>query len=166
MDAAKLLAAVALAAVFVPGCSPGGGIDVEEETAKLLQIDREFAAASVVHGAAEAFRMYLQRDATMFSDGRHPVRGREAIYEVMKPGDAAAVLEWTPRDGGVARSGEMGWTWGEYTVTVKDAEGGEEKSYGKYVNVWKKNSDGEWKVLVDIGNESPAPDTADAAEGG
>jgi len=29
--------------------------------------------------------------------------------------------------------------------------------YGKYVNVWRKQKDGKWKVIVDLGNPSPPP---------
>jgi ketosteroid isomerase-like protein len=165
MNAVKLLTTVGLAVVFLSGCRPGGQIDVEAETARLLQTDRAFARASLERGAAEAFRMYLDENATMFSSGRHPVRGRNFIYEVMKPGDGAYVLRWTPREGEVAQSGEMGWTWGEYTVTTKKADGGESTSYGKYVNVWKKDGDGDWKVIADIGNDSPPPEKAMNDEG-
>ena len=94
----------------------------------------------------------------MFSAGRYPVHGQDSIYDIMKPGQEGYVLEWTPRAADVARSGDMGWTWGEYTVTAKDGTGAQPASWGKYVNVWKKNADGEWKVVADIGNESPPPE--------
>jgi ketosteroid isomerase-like protein len=86
------------------------------------------------------------------------VRGRDSIYELMKTGDADYVLDWTPRSAEVAQSGELGWTWGEYTVSAKSEDGVPTESWGKYVNVWRKNSAGEWKVIADIGNNSPPPD--------
>jgi len=153
----KTLAAVIIAAVILPGCTDREAIDTVKEAERLLETDREFAAASLQYGAADAFRMFLAGNAFMFSDGRHPVRGRDAIYEIMKPGDGAYVLEWTPRGAEVAASGELGWTWGEYTVTSEDAEGVATKSYGKYLNVWKIDSAGNWKVAADIGNSSPPP---------
>jgi len=130
---------------------------VNKESGILLQTDRDFAAASLSHGAAEAFNMYLHDNATMFSDGRYPVVGREAAYNLMKAGDNGSVLKWTPRAAEVAGSGDMGWTWGEYVFILK-GDGEETKSYGKYVNVWKKDNNGDWKVIADIGNSSPAPD--------
>lgn len=147
-----------MTAVVVTGCSTRENADVAKEAERLLQVDREFATASVQHGAADAFRMYLDDDASMFSSGRHPVRGRESIYAIMKPGDEGYLLEWTPRAAEVAQSGEMGWTWGEYTVKGRGKNGEESMSWGKYVNVWRKNTAGEWKVVADIGNESPPPD--------
>ena len=29
--------------------------------------------------------------------------------------------------------------------------------YGKYTSIWKKQADGSWKVVLDMGNASPAP---------
>ena len=157
-----LVISLLLCVILATGCAAPDRVDVKKETEKLLQTDRDFAAASVSHGAADAFNMYLHDNATMFSDGRFPIVGREAAYNLMKAGDRGSVLKWTPRAAEVAGSGDMGWTWGEYVLILK--EGGEEKkSYGKYVNVWKKNSDGDWKVIADIGNSSPAPAT-DSAE--
>ena len=152
-----------LAAAAAVGCEDRENTEVKAAAVSLLQADREFAAASLEHGAADAFRMYLDDDATMFSGGRNPVRGRESIYEIMKAGDGAYVLEWTPIEAEVARSGELGWTWGEFVVKARGEDGTESLSWGKYVNVWKKNAAGEWKVVADIGNESPPP--GDTEEG-
>jgi ketosteroid isomerase-like protein len=57
----------------------------------------------------------------------------------------------------VAKSGELGWTWGTYELHTKDADGKPVIRYGKYVNVWRKQKNGEWKVIVDLGNPSPPP---------
>jgi ketosteroid isomerase-like protein len=151
------LVTVLLTAAFLNGCGEQNRIDMNEETNRLLQTDRDFATASLEHGAANAFRMYLLDDAIMFSRGRHPVRGRNSIYEVMSAGGEDDVLEWTPRAGDVAASGDMGWTWGEYIFTTTGGDGLETNTYGKYVNIWKKNADGEWRVAADIGNDSPPP---------
>ena len=58
----------------------------------------------------------------------------------------------------VSASGDMGWTWGIYVMTVREADGTVRTSHGKYLNVWEKQPDGEWKVVADIGNESPEPE--------
>jgi hypothetical protein len=33
----------------------------------------------------------------------------------------------------------------------------EEKNYGVYVTVWKKQSDNSWKFVLDGGNDTPPP---------
>jgi ketosteroid isomerase-like protein len=75
----------------------------------------------------------------------------------MKDNQANYVLDWSPKYAEVAKSGDMGYTWGTYNLAYKDENGEEQKSYGKYLNVWKKQTDGKWKVAVDMGNDSPDP---------
>jgi ketosteroid isomerase-like protein len=152
------LTAIFLMALVVLSCTQRTEVSVVEETEALLGTDREFASASVANGAAEAFNDYLLDEAVMLSEGRSPVEGREAIYEIMRGSQDTYTLDWKPVAGEVSKSGEMGYTWGEYTVSAADSNGVIQKNYGKYLNVWKKNSEGEWRVLVDIGNQSPPPD--------
>jgi len=136
-------------------------IDIEKERADLLQTDRDFAKASIEHGAAEAFNMYLADNAMQLPEGRDPIIGRQVIYERMKNSKTKYDLFWEPQDGEAAEAGDMGWTWGKSTFTATKDDGTTENFYGKYLNVWKKQPDGSWKVLVDIGNESPAPEEKD-----
>ena len=75
----------------------------------------------------------------------------------MKDAPDGYVLAWTPQEGEVAGSGDFGYTWGTYTSSVPDSTGAVKKSYGKYLNVWKKDARSNWKVLVDTGNQSPPP---------
>jgi ketosteroid isomerase-like protein len=130
--------------------------DPTKELESLLATDREFAAASVARGASEAFREYLLEDALQLPANSMPIRGRENIYAEMKKGGEGYVLKWEPREGEVAASGDLGYTWGIYTVEVRSVEGrdgGQAKiRSGKYLNVWKKDDRGRWRVLVDTGN--------------
>ena len=102
--------------------------------------------------------MHFVEDAMQMSTGENPTFGRDNIYQSMLELPVGSILDWEPQDGEVALSGEMGWTWGTYTFTWQDAGGNEAKSYGKYLNVWKKQEDGQWRVLIDMGNTSPAPE--------
>lgn len=144
-------------ALVALGCGRTPDINVEEETDLLLQTDREFAAESIDKGVARAFYKYLADDATMLPSGGHAIEGRETIHDGMKDIPSDYVLDWEPVTGLVAQSGELGYTWGKFTVTSLDSAGVAQKSYGKYMNVWKKDATGRWKVLMDIGNQSPAP---------
>jgi ketosteroid isomerase-like protein len=50
---------------------------------------------------------------------------------------------------------------GTYQGTMNDAKGKPITDRGKYVTVWKKQADGNWKVVVDIFNSNlPAPEAA------
>ena len=53
----------------------------------------------------------------------------------------------------VAQSGDLGVTWGAYYFESVDELGAPFISEGKYVFVWRM-IDGEWKLVLDISNES------------
>jgi ketosteroid isomerase-like protein len=48
----------------------------------------------------------------------------------------------------------MGWTWGRYTATSPGENGEMVSSHGKYLNIWIKDDEGNWRVLVDMGNSN------------
>ena len=143
-----------LAIAFI-GCV--ATVDVEQEAAKLLDTDKEFAEASLDRGTAEAFKMYITEDATIFPDMSDPITGRENIYKHLKKGEHQYLIDWEPKDASVAASGEIGWTWGNYTLYRLKGEEEIVMAYGKYLDVWKKQEDGSWKMYLDMGNSSPEP---------
>jgi ketosteroid isomerase-like protein len=139
------------------GCSVN--IDKSKAIEVLIQSDRDFAEMSLKVGAAEAFNTFLSDSAIELPAGDNPISGRETIYQQMKRSEDSYTLAWDPQFGDVSDSGEMGYTWGNYTVSVNGEKSDSvKKSYGKYLNVWKKNDAGIWKVVVDMGNASPDPE--------
>ena len=134
-------------------------MDKSKAIEALVQTDRDFAAMSLKVGAAEAFNAYLTDNALQLPAGSNPISGRETIYQQMKKSEGSYTLAWEPQFGDVSDSGEMGYTWGTYTVSVINEETGSvDKSYGKYLNIWRKNDSGKWRVVVDMGNASPDPE--------
>lgn len=148
------VSAILLTIFFFSGCTT----DTVAEKEKLLNTDRQFAASSVEKGAAEAFRMYLDENALSLPNKANPMRGRQSIYESMLDIPKDYKLEWTPIEADVAKSGELGYSWGKYTASWIDDSGQAQIRYGKYLNIWKKDATGVWKLLVDTGNSSPPPE--------
>jgi ketosteroid isomerase-like protein len=122
----------------------------------LLDTDRAFAEAARAQGTAAAFKAFAAVDAMLLPQGEQPVVGREAIYRGMLASDNAGALTWSPRGGDVSRSGDLGYTWGEYQFYGSNAPSGA-VAYGKYVTVWRRQADGSWKFVADIGNPNPRP---------
>jgi ketosteroid isomerase-like protein len=114
---------------------------------QLFTTDREFAKLSADKGAETAFAEYLTSDATQLSQGQIPIVGASNISQAMAMGPGESLV-WTPENGMVAKSGDLGFTWGFYKV-IKDQQVLFE---GKYLNIWIKQPDGRWKVAVDMGN--------------
>jgi ketosteroid isomerase-like protein len=61
-------------------------------------------------------------------------------------------IEWHANKVGVSRSSDLGYTSGTTGMTFKDASGKTVVYKGKYLTVWKKQANGEWKVLYDMFN--------------
>lgn len=58
----------------------------------------------------------------------------------------------------VAKSGDLGYVQGHYTVTATDPKTKKKVTEkGKYVTVYKKQADGTWKAIQDINNEDATP---------
>jgi len=147
---------IIVASAVMCGCQ--SRIDTVQEQKRLLETDKAFAQYSVDSGVAEAFNHFLADDAIQFSAGAPPMFGRETIYQNMKPTERSYVLQWEPKKAEVSQSGDVGYTWGMFTVSSQDSLGKSQKRFGKYVSVWKKHTDGTWKVALDIGNQNPDPE--------
>ncbi|MBM4169575.1 MAG: DUF4440 domain-containing protein [Ignavibacteria bacterium] len=133
----------------------GCGTPVKSRSdAELLAADFAFAAMSEAHGPVAAFDAYLDDDAIQLPHGAEPIFGRDDIVREMAEGPPFTLL-WTPVKAEVARSGELGYTWGTYVAESKDADGKIQRRQGKYTNVWRKQDDGSWKVILDMGNHTP-----------
>jgi ketosteroid isomerase-like protein len=61
-------------------------------------------------------------------------------------------LSWQASKVEVARSGDLAYLIGTYQLITKDAHGKPISDNGKFVEVWKKQADGKWKVVADIFN--------------
>jgi ketosteroid isomerase-like protein len=78
---------------------------------------------------------------------------RKSVGELLAlPGLA---ISWQPTKVEAARSGDIAYSSGAYVFTANDAHGKPTTENGKYVEIWKKQADGNWKCVVDIWN----PDT-------
>jgi len=126
--------------------------DKDIEAQRLLDTDKAFSDSSVTLGMAEAFYRFMDKEGMLLPPGGVPVVGPEAARSgLMSAGDV--LLQWTPRKAEVSESGDLGWTWGRYEFRSRTDSSLIEK--GTYLDVWRKQDDGSWKVLVDMGNEDP-----------
>ena len=69
-------------------------------------------------------------------------------------------VNWVPSRVEVAKSGELGWSTGTYTLMTTMPGTSATNDHGKYVVVWRKQSDGTWKAAADIFNSDLPAGTA------
>jgi ketosteroid isomerase-like protein len=66
-------------------------------------------------------------------------------------------LLWAPVGADISSSGDLGYTYGTYEFHSKSKDGKASVEYGKYTSIWKLQRDGNWKIVLDMGNASPEP---------
>jgi ketosteroid isomerase-like protein len=84
------------------------------------------------------------------------VVGRAAIAKFANWPPQAYRLTWTPIDAVMDPSGEVGYTWSHYEGRGKDANGNPVTTSGRFITIWRRQSDGSWKVVLDAGANEPA----------
>jgi ketosteroid isomerase-like protein len=144
----KLLFAAAL--LGPAGLLQGQG-DSIDSLPSLWKAELSFAQMSVEKGVRDAFLACLGEDATVFDPG--PTNGRK-LWEKRPP--STSQLRWHPIFADVARAGDLGYTTGPWEYR-KDPDDAKASSYGQFVSIWKRQKDDSWKVVLDIGVDTPAP---------
>jgi hypothetical protein len=117
---------------------------------EMMDADRNFSKMSEEKGMKTAFIEYLDSNGVLLRPGRLPIAGADAIDFLIQQNDSDYTLTWEPRNGAIARSGELGYTYGIYALrpSKKDTV-----IYGTYVSIWKREKDRTWKYVLDSGNE-------------
>jgi ketosteroid isomerase-like protein len=80
------------------------------------------------------------------------VHGRENVSSGFVEFDKDFILDWEPHAAEV--SGDLGYSWGTSTGISRATR--QQAFRGKYLTVWKKDAGGNWRMIADMGNQSPA----------
>jgi len=139
-----------VALIEAVGCSSHP--DQAAELASLTAADREFARATAARGV-EGWVANFAEDGVMLRAGAI-VRGHAAIEELMAPAfsDSSYSLSWEPEHGEVSASADLGYTVGRYESRRVGPDGSSLLGAGRYVTIWRRDSAGHWKVVLDIGS--------------
>ena len=91
-------------------------------------------------------------DAIMFLPNTPAIHGIEAIRKVWQSMLAAQGpnVTVTPISVDVARSADLAWERATYSADVIDKKGKTSTQTGEAVVLWKKQSDGSWKIVADL----------------
>lgn len=154
-------AAVALAVVLA-GCSqaPPPAKDTREADAKAIRDLEADWMQSFNARDANKIAVFYADDASVFMPNMPVLTGPDAIKAALEQevADKGFSLSFASTKVEVAKSGDLGYSQGAYTMTMtapKSKRVLTEK--GKYVTVFKKQTDGGWKVVADIVNaDGPA----------
>jgi ketosteroid isomerase-like protein len=124
--------------------------DMKAGRENILDMEREFSNASANKGALKAYPAYMADDVRLLHEGKFPFVGKQAARTALeaRPGK----MTWQPESSDVARSIDLGYTYGSYAL--KSADGKLDEN-GYYVHVWKRQVDGKWKLVMEVLNPLP-----------
>ena len=152
------VAAILLAAVAAwPSPYSSVSATAKADAGTLRQLEADFMKAAAEKGS-QGYMSYYAEDAAELPNGENVLRGKANIAKTMGfLDDKNNHLTWTPVYADIAASGDLGYTYGTFEFRSKDKDGKVTVEYGKYVSIWRKQNDGSWKVVMDMGNSSPGP---------
>ena len=146
-------------ALFLPllliSCGTSG--DAETMRRDLMEADRAFAAETAVRGL-EGWLAWFDQDAAVFPRDRAVIRGIDQIRAFyVETGFDPAGLKWEPERAEISDDGTFGMTYGAWTMVDAADDGGSEIATGKYMTVWRKTPQGDWRVVADMGSTDAEP---------
>ena len=153
--------ALSAAMVMATSCSTAPAVDTAAEAAALVALDEQWSAAALKNDL-DATVAFYSNDAVVLAPNAPIATDRKSIRDswagLLGPGTA---LSWKVTKAEVAKSGELGYVYGAYSLRIQDPNGGAPiEDTGKLLEVWKKQADGKWKCIVDTYNSDlplPAP---------
>ena len=93
----------------------------EKAKQEIVAAGKAFAEMAQTHSLREAFLAFAAADAAMLR-GKNLIRGREEIEKYFDQQTLKdARLEWAPDFVDAAASGDLGYTFGKYTLSGEDA---------------------------------------------
>jgi ketosteroid isomerase-like protein len=121
---------------------------------EMVKTEQAFSKMAEEKNTRDAFLAFIADDGLLFRPGA--VNGKKWMLEhpAPPPADKRPLLAWQPAYAGIAASGDMGFTTGpwEAKADIKDEK---PQGHGHFVTVWKKQADGTWKFVVDLGISHP-----------
>ncbi|HEY0006542.1 MAG TPA: nuclear transport factor 2 family protein [Pyrinomonadaceae bacterium] len=141
--------------------APAQKANLSGELRSLVETERAFAKSAAEHGTRTAFLSFIADDGTLFRP--HAVNGRKWLLDHPVPASQKKpLLSWQPIFADISQAGDMGYTTGPWEFR-QDAADEKPVAYGNFVTVWKKQPDGHWKFVIDLGISNPAPTSAAVA---
>lgn len=133
-------------------CTENGTQQSQPKPDEILQADRDFSTLSKAEGMKKAFLAFADESVVMLRDNGMPIIGKSSLeshYQNFT--DSTFTLIWEPLYADISLSGELGYSYGIFTLTPRDKS--QKPEQGTYCTVWKKDAEGNWKFVLDTGND-------------
>ncbi len=116
----------------------------------MMEADRDFSAMSEKEGLRHAYTEFIDSNGVLLRPGSLPMTGGDAMDFLTQSNDTSIIMTWDPKDAMLSSSGDLGYTYGVYSLKANNAD---TVIYGSYVTIWKRQQNGKWKFVLQSGNE-------------
>jgi uncharacterized protein (TIGR02246 family) len=126
----------------------GGTTDLSADAAEIMARSRAVAEAEA-RKDADAVMPYWTEDAVVHFNGEAPLKGRDAIgamYRERLP--RLETFQAVTNSLEMSPGGGMAWETGTTYVTLPGRTAPPTKSSSKFLIVWRKEADGQWRIAA------------------
>jgi ketosteroid isomerase-like protein len=158
------IAAVSYAIAMTVAAVRMGAEDRAAGLKELADAERAFAKLSLAKGMAHSFHENFADDGIGFSPGPVKVKADMAKRPPLDLSKPRATLDWYPVLTDLASSGEIGFNLGPSLLTPPPGDDKNKPRHGYFFSVWKRQADGKFKVVLDIGSDTSGPAPGDSPD--
>jgi len=139
-----------IACVFI-GCQPAPqGLSTADEQAIRKTVDEAIKIANSTADWNAYTKTYYAQDAIVNPPNAPAIKGHDAIVAMLKTFPATSDFKVEILE--VNGAGNIAYVYGTASFVVTPPGGKPVSDQSKYVEVWKRQADGSWKVAIDISN--------------
>lgn len=149
----SVLLAFALGAC-APPAPPAPSFTADDEAAIGAVVQAALAIANGSQDWDAYAQTYYAADATVLPPNQTAIQGHAAIADFLRGFPPMSSFESTKVD--MQGAGDLAYVYGTYRMTLQ-VPAGPAADEGKYIEVWKRQADGSWKVAYDIFNSDLPP---------
>jgi ketosteroid isomerase-like protein len=103
--------------------------------------------------ASSQLAAYFANDVRLYREDHFPFVGKTAAAKYLS--ENPGILMTSPSASSISASADFGYTYG--TAEFKPRDTAKEIAYSNYLRIWKKQSNGSWKIVLDLLSAAPKP---------
>ncbi len=132
------------------GCERLGSTeDMAQWKSEIMEVETAFNNMAQKEGLVKAFEFYAAEDGVI-KRGKKVIKGKTGIAAWYKKDvRPKETLTWKPSFVDVSKSGDLGYTYGDFVFTATDSLGNKKQNTGIFHTVWKRQADGSWRFVWD-----------------
>ncbi len=149
---------VTVVSLLLTGCDDAPADTREADAKAIKEIETQWNHDYAQKDADKTIAHYAT-DAVLMGSGMPVSTGKEAITKTIKGmlSDPALELKFKASKVEVAKSGDIAYTQGSYTMAFTGPNRKVVNDHGSYVTVYHKEKEGGWKAVSDIASSEVPP---------